>query len=483
MSLFYSTDNPDSLDVLLKKAHAVNTINKETLAHIQIEPCVKKRRTSPDAYHINNVIKSWRYYGVHPLKEKIAFDGFIDVIFSTFDDLIRLVDDYHSLLEKYELTLKDVKESRVAVEVVLRNVELLQVAIGEVHTLILDGTNGQSYMESFTNIEALKCKHTFPKKVNLIDSLEVFDANGKQYIFAGGFPDTLVWDLSNHKVVAKLPIRDDSLLFVKDGVQMIANKHWSDKKIDIWNLSTQKKEVTLCDEELYGRHGKINTFTVYYEEYDEEDDSPMLFVGCECGTLILWDLDRYEVIAFEDSIDAGIKSLHVYHDIGCRSYLVCCRKNIRKFDFDYEPIEVWDIEEQKIIGTFETYEDTEFVFTMSRNYKQILMVLGRRGDIYMWNLETFDKMGYIELPKDFDCDNVRCYEVLDCRGKQYLACSEFDKTIKIWDIENKSKVVTLNTELKVTAMTVFMNGNKPCLVTGGGEHFCNIKRKEYLYYL
>ena len=76
-----------------------------------------------------NMITSWRYSGVELAKEKIAIDDFIDLKLETFDDLIRLNDQYDKLLTKYSRLLTDEVESRVAVEVVLRNLETLKILI------------------------------------------------------------------------------------------------------------------------------------------------------------------------------------------------------------------------------------------------------------------------------------------------------------------------------------------------------------------
>ena len=50
-----------------------------------------------------------------------------------------------------------------------------------------------------------------------------------------------------------------------------------------------------------------------------------------------------------------------------------------------------------------------------------------------------------------------------------MACPGDDATVIIVDIQNKSKIVTLSSEAKVTAMKVFMNEDKPCLITGDDE--------------
>ena len=52
--------------------------------------------------------------------------------------MVRIHDAYDSLLDKYSRVLSDEIESRDAVEVVMRNMELLQVAIGKIHAKVID---------------------------------------------------------------------------------------------------------------------------------------------------------------------------------------------------------------------------------------------------------------------------------------------------------------------------------------------------------
>ena len=93
-----------------------------------------------------------------------------------FDDLIRLVASYDTLLEKYELVLKDVEESRAAAEVVLRNAEILQVALGEVHKQVLDAidpVNVRKHGLVMPNLQALKRKTTLSKHEQALKLLKV----------------------------------------------------------------------------------------------------------------------------------------------------------------------------------------------------------------------------------------------------------------------------------------------------------------------
>ena len=67
------------------------------------------------------------------MEEKIAINGYIDLKLERFGDLIRLQNDFERLVEKYAKVLADNSYSCEAVVVLLRNVETLQVAIGDIH--------------------------------------------------------------------------------------------------------------------------------------------------------------------------------------------------------------------------------------------------------------------------------------------------------------------------------------------------------------
>ena len=91
--------------------------------------------------NLDDIVAPWRYRGRVLTKEKNVFDDFMDLTLKRYDDLVRLHHDYETMLEKYTRVLMDEVESRVAVECVLRNMEILQVVIGEIHLQVLDPIN------------------------------------------------------------------------------------------------------------------------------------------------------------------------------------------------------------------------------------------------------------------------------------------------------------------------------------------------------
>ena len=187
-----SPSNGDSLHILLQKAHAISTVNRENLDYIQsrkgqkvitkhqysiqTKPSAAKKQntqhhatiststststsinttnnTTNDMFtlidrkstkNVDDIISSWIYSGAAALtKEKVAIDDFIDRTLVGYEDLVRLHSEYDRLLNQYTRLLTDELECRVAVEGVLRNVEVLQVAIGEIHEQTLETVDSE----------------------------------------------------------------------------------------------------------------------------------------------------------------------------------------------------------------------------------------------------------------------------------------------------------------------------------------------------
>ena len=175
MSFTPNVQTNDSLSVLLQKAKAVITVNDESMCfilsrmgqdvilkyHYEIETNKSSsfkirntkiqrnttltcenlgiqlnitKRTKP----VNDIIDSWTYKGEGMTKEVIAFHDFINLTFNNFEDLLRLHEDYVVLYDRYSRVLVDEPESIATVLGLLRNVERVQVAIGQIHGQIID---------------------------------------------------------------------------------------------------------------------------------------------------------------------------------------------------------------------------------------------------------------------------------------------------------------------------------------------------------
>ena len=181
MPLSHDIDNPDSLNIILQKTKAIKNINQENLAHIQAQARKGQKVVSlhkvnlqtnlpthtksvsdnenlvalvenSSTIDITSIIENWRYDGEVLSKETIAIDYFIDLKLDRFDDLIRLHDTYDSLLENYSQVLSDNSKSRRAASIVLRNLEILQVAVGNIHEQTFDIVDVKKMNDEMKNL-------------------------------------------------------------------------------------------------------------------------------------------------------------------------------------------------------------------------------------------------------------------------------------------------------------------------------------------
>ena len=331
MSLTYNNQNNDSLSILLRKTNAVITVNKDCINfihsrkgqnvirkyHYKLEMTdtlqLKKRIiTKP----VNDIIRSWTYKGEVMTREVIAFHDFINVRVRKFEDLVRLHDDYTMLYERYSRVLVDEPESRAAVLGLLKNVERMQVAIGQIHEQILDAKDDaegkeenvskcintmsemlnelddnipnvhlslnrsfevDAYEEKaieFSDCRALSCKQTIRGANNFPWALQSYVMNEKWYLaYEGEKGGTIVlWDASNKTVSGTLSHHTSKVcsitVYEKDNKLILASGS-ADKTIKLWDLSSQSLTQTLT-----GHDDGVSSLTSF-----TEDDGKIILIS------------------------------------------------------------------------------------------------------------------------------------------------------------------------------------------------------------
>ena len=445
--------SPDSLQILLQKAHAISTVNQENLDYIQSRKgqqvitkhkysiqtnpsAVKKQKTehhtSTDSTkshshemftladqkstkNVDEIISSWRYSRAAALtQEKIAIDHFIDRTLVGYDDLIRLHNDYGKLLKQYTRLLTDEPECRMAVEGVLRNVEVLQVAIGEIHgqtleTVDSDKVNAamaalknnlskafesfqsevsgfsinlqsqigeeqkETSMVEFADFTALKCRHTLSQHRDFIWALESYNVNDETFLVSGGKDKKInVWNLSSNNCVATLTGHADSIsalvLYVQNGKYMLASGA-EDKTIKLWDLSSYTNVQTLS-----GHTNIIRSLAVY-----QKDGKVILISSSWDKTVKLWDLDSYTVITTLQGHTCYYIPLSVYA-LDERPYLASA---------SFGQIKIWSLDNYSLVQTIDADEYTPIrsLVVVDSNEKKILAFLWLRWKINAVELE------------------------------------------------------------------------------------------------
>lgn len=437
-------ENPDSLQTLLQKARAIKTVNDEIITQIharkgkqvivkhhytlQTKPSTNKNQkpqltenfqliNKKSTKNVDDIIAAWRYHSEPLQKEKIAVDNFIDRNLVGFDDLLRLNDEYSLLLDKYSRILTDEIESRAAVERVMRNIEVLQVAIGKIHEQVLDVANSDEVndaisllVENFSkewkafrskvsgvqfNVDlqtdvdeckrtgdickfgrctSLSCKHTLSGNHNPVHAVQTYVLNDKQYLVCGNSDRMInLWDLRNNTVVATLS--DDSrdnttlALYVKNGVQMMASNNFA--SIKLWNLSNNTKEY-----ELLGHDDWINTLTVY-----EKDSKVILISGSSDKTIKIWDLESYtNVITLQGHTDAVYQLVVYNHDN--KQYLAS--GGVDKY------INIWSLHDYSLVKALDSNGVKKSLLAIDHNTTPILASGNNNGIITLWSIENYD---------------------------------------------------------------------------------------------
>ena len=211
-------------------------------------------------------------------REPIAFDYFIDVDIKTFEDLVRLHEDYVALYENYIRVFIDDPKSRTAVLGLLRNVERVQVAIGQTHEQIFDvkdyaEENNETVSEYMRTIsDALKkLEENIPGvELSLLKSNVEEKAVGDVIEFG---------DVGSLSCKETIDAKGSSIFvleaYVMDNKTYLACAEGRHDDITLWDVSSKCKSGTLV-----GHNGSTLSLTVY-----EKDDKLYLASGGSDGII------------------------------------------------------------------------------------------------------------------------------------------------------------------------------------------------------
>lgn len=509
------TPTVDTMEILLKKADAIKIANQEALGQIlsrkgqhiishhrfNLEHSIQTNDSNslddqlvtlidnnPNKY-VNKILESWRYRGKALTTERIAFETFIDIKIKNFDDLIRLHVSYERLLEKYFRLLRDETESRAAVEVVLYNMELLKVAIGEVQVQTTDIFNAaqmgdamnsftknlstelkslqtkvpglyvdlqahiskpvkEAYMMQFHNCEKLECRYTLTGHKGVIWAMEPYIFRGKQYLATASSDKTIkIWNLWNNTVAETLTGHTDEIyalaLYVQNGVQMIASGG-RDRTIRLWDLSHYNQVHTFSNKES----GIMSLATF------EKGGKAVLVSGDGLGTIMVRDLINYQVLATWEGYQRCV-------DVFCIYYLDDI-PHLASGSRD-GTLGIWSLEDYTSITIINKgIDQIRCLVVVGHGKKKILASGDKRGCVTLWGLEHYKRIATIKaraLP-------IRTLQVMRDGGRVCFASPGEARDIKLWDLKSNKVIATLNCDSIPYRINVFMNGDRSCMASG-----------------
>ena len=557
------------MDILLQKAHAIQTVNEESLSFIQSRrdqkvvidrqyalthnpppPLTKKRKVNPfqtvtslshsssssnrnNSHHesedplspplftlvdhtatqnINDILSSWKYRGEPLLREKIAFEDFIPLKLDEFDDLMQLHEHLKTLWDYYSRLLTDQPESREAVMVLLYNMEIMQVAIGEIHVQTIDvvdhvdgnleiqeslkdlaggfkrlksnipnlhlnlnrngsssaGREGSENIVEFDQCTALTVEQTLAGHShgcdhvngNKVYALEPYVVKDKYYLASAGEDNAIaLWDLSSDKVITTLtetltghanPVHS-LVSYTKYSTPMLVSGSF-DGTIKLWNLSNNTNIAT-----LYGHHSIVFSLVVF-----ERDSKHHLVSASFDKTIKVWNLDDKCAVNTLKGYKEHVKALSIFYRDD-KPYLVCGGRkgNIR----------IWCLTEYVQFTTLRKYVcEIHALLVVNHDNKKLLATGDENGRVLLWNLENHGCVGEINAHSSA----IRTLEVFECKGKIYLVSAGDDKHVNVWNMETQTIVATMTNDVGITVMKTFMNDHQPCLAGGDANGYIKL---------
>jgi len=489
---------------LLKRATNISAINKQNLSSIRLfisqyviadrkyklHQFKKTKTESPDndiflrstdiVKSVDMIIKLWIYNDTPLIKETIVFDDFIDRTLKNFNDLCRLQDQYNSLLSKYSRVLTEQPESLKATRTLITNLELLQVAIGQIHGQLINVRNdivGSNELEtykkavsealhkfpsrSFTfkandikykemeihemdDLSCLSCQHILSSHQKTVNVLKSYTHKGRHYAISLSFEGYLnTWDMDNYTNIAteQAPAISAVTIYEKGNIPMLASGG-DPVEIETWDLS----KGGFLQDQIDTTNGVSSIDTFYKDRvlylaaghYDNAPDTYMddYFYGC------------VSII----KVDNG------YHILNRLRVLVGSVRSVKSFYQDGKPylavggdlgLSIWCLttfQKKKRLGRFVLYDSLAI---LNYNNHQVLACKREGKAIEMWSLDKYDFIGEVNLPSNPTAIEWIEYDLKPCfvAGYKfgYMLVTDFEtqKTISAYETQSIVRSICL----------------------------------------
>jgi WD40 repeat protein len=288
--------------------------------------------------------------------------------------------------------------------------------------------------------------------------------NNKQYILSGSSDKSIaIWDIEDNKIlhrfvnahsdfissVAVMTIGTEEEDNKKRNKQYIVSGSY-DRTIAIWDIEDQKL-LHQFESPDSGQVNSVAIMKVTGGEGDNNNNRQYIVSGSNYGTIAIWDIEgkkllhRFEKILYDSVFSLAVVTIVTGdHKKSKKQYIVSGLS---------DTIAIWDIEERKLLHRFERvhsdYVNSVAVVTIvteegdNKNIKHHIVSGSKDGSIAIWDIEDKKCFHLFEKAHRSAVNSVAVVTIVTGEGenkknnKQCIVSGSSDKSIAIWDVEEK----------------------------------------------
>lgn len=454
--------------------------------------------------------KDWRYRGkrLHHLflNQTNSVRGNLQM--KKYEDVIECNKELIKLSERYAKMLDDNAESRHVLRTLLTNLEIVQVAIGQLQTLTFDVENSltedgdgkvrpsmekiiegmnelseilpdatlcleASHVDEddpledvenipiFENCKAIECRETLSQSPGSILALESFSYDTKQYVASASEDGTIhIYDVLDNSFVTSLTGHFGcvtSLCVFEQGRNKYLVSGGVDKAVKLWNLGDNLKNFAPKCVSTLDKHPQcIRALTSY--KYQK---NTFLVTGTNDEIIRIWNCD--------DLCQTLVKQLHS-HTLAISALKVYPQEEIPfliSASHDRK-IKIWNLDNDELVATLYNNICITPIWSISLFEHENRMVLASGSEdqtIRLWDLEDYKCIGSL---KGFCC-GVEAMSAIEHKGDVCLVSSSYNNNVRIINLRTRRTVKKLTAFTKVCSLKAFENEFGQGIIVSGDK--------------